>query len=157
MMSFTFFNDITIQLLFILKKYYEKLTFTNYKTNTIYTTSTKIIASNFKGIDKNELKILFSICDELKQEKYDDYDNKSYKYLKSIIKTNNNEYKNFKNKMIEINEKKIKYNYKNIKLWRDIIDFFEDEYNKNNYEKLKQEILKKQINICYKWFIEFII
>ena len=56
-----------------------------------------------------------------------------------------------------MNEKKIKYNYKNIKLWRDIIDFFEDEYNKNNYEKLKQEILKKQINIFYKWFIEFII
>jgi len=156
-MSFTFFNDITIQLLFILKKYYKKLIFTNYKSNSFYTTSTKIIASNFKGIDKNELKILFSICDELKQEKYDDYDNKSYKYLKSIIKTNNNEYKNFKNKIIEMNEKKIKYNYKNIKLWRDIIDFFEDEYNKNNYEKLKQEILKKQINIFYKWFIEFII
>lgn len=157
MMSFTFFNDITIQLLFILQKYYKKLTFTNYKTNTFYTTSTKIIASNFKGIDKNKLKILFSICDELKQEKYDDYDNKSYKYLKSIIKTNNNEYKIFKHKMVEINEKKIKYNYKNIKLWRDIIDFFEDEYNKNNYEKLKQEILKKQVNIFYKWFIEFII
>jgi len=157
MLSFTFFNDITIQLLFILKKYYTKLTFTNYKTNTLYSTSTKIIASNFKGIVKNELKILFNICDKLKQEKYDDYDNKSYKYLKSIIKTNNNEYKNFKHKMVVINEKKIKYNYKNIKLWRNIIDFFEDENNKNNYEKLKQEILKKQINIFYKWFIEFII
>ena len=157
MMSFTFFNDITIQLLFILKKYYKKLTFTNYKTNTLYTTSIKITCHNFKGIDKNELKILFSICDELKQEKYDDYNNKNYKYLKSIIKTNNNEYKNFKHKMVEINEKKIKYNYKNIKLWRDIIDFFEDEYNKNNYEKLKQEILKKQVNIFYKWFVEFII
>ena len=157
MISFTFFNDITIQLLFILKKYYKKLTFTNYKTNSFYTTSTKIIASGFKEIDKNELKILFSICDELKQEKYDDYDNKNYKYLNSIIKTNNNEYKIFKHKMVEINEKKIKYNYKNIKLWRDIIDFFEDEYNKNNYEKLKQEILKKQINIFYKWFVEYII
>ena len=55
-MSFTFFNDITIQLLFILKKYYKKLIFTNYKSNSFYTTSTKIIASNFKGIDKNELK-----------------------------------------------------------------------------------------------------
>lgn len=156
MISFTFFNDITIQLLFILKKYYKKLIFTNYKSSSFYTTSTKIIASNFKGIDKNELKILFSICDELKQEKYDDYDNKSYKYLKSIIKTNNNEYKIFKYKMFEINEKKIKYNYKNIKLWRNIIDFFEDDNNKNNYEKLKQEILKKQVNIFYKWFINYI-
>lgn len=151
MMSFTFFNDITIQLIFILKKYYEGLYFTEYKCSNAYTTSTKLIAYKFKDINENELNEIKKICEKIKVSKYDDYKNNKYIYFKSIINTNSKEYKNFKNEIIKMNKIKYENNYRNIKIFRDIIYYFETEKEQKEINKLKIEIIKKQIKTAYEY------
>lgn len=151
MISFTFFNDITIQLIFILKKYYEGLYFTEYKCSNAYTTSTKLIAYKFKDINENELNEIKKICEKIKVSKYDDYKNNKYIYFKSIINTNSKEYKNFKNEIIKMNKIKYENNYRNIKIFRDIIYYFETEKEQKEINKLKIEIIKKQIKTAYEY------
>jgi predicted O-methyltransferase YrrM len=155
MLTFTYFTEISVQLLYLLKKYYNKLYFTNYKTSTMYITSTKIIASDFIGISSNEINDLYKVSDKLRQDKYDDYD-KKYDYLISIMNTTNNkEYDEFKTKIIEINNKKNKFDCNNIYLWRRIKKHAEN-LNGNKLINFKNEIFKTQIKYAYNWINKYI-
>ena len=104
--SFSFYTEISIELLYILKKFFKKLILTKYTVENSTSTNTKIIASRFKGISKDELDELFKIGEELSSnnKKYDSYDNK-YKFIKSIldIDKTSSMYKLFRAHIIKFN------------------------------------------------------
>jgi len=154
-LSFSYFTEISIELLYILKKFFKKLVFTKYTTGKHSTSSTKIIASRFKGIPTEELNELLKIAKEISiyNKKYDNYD-KNYKFIKSIldIDKTDKEYKLFRAEVIKFNTLNKKYTENNINLFSKIIQF----YKTNNDNKLLDDILiRKQIHILFLWLNKY--
>ena len=154
--TFSFFTEISIELLWILKKYYKKIFLSCHSTTDMCSRITKIYVSDFMGIDDNELNILYDIANKINiyNKKYDDYDNKKYKYITKILNIDKNtrEYINFENKIINFNLDNIDIIQKNILLWYDIIKFLNDT-KKNDIQKnkLKEIIMEKQITVLFSW------
>ena len=154
--TFSFFTEISIELLWILKKYYKKIFLSCHSTTDMCSRITKIYVSDFMGINDNELNNLYNIANNIStyNKKYDDYDNKKYKYITKILNINKNtqEYLNFENKIIDFNFKNIKIIKKNILLWYDIVTFLNDiNKNDNQKNKLKEIIIEKQITVLFSW------
>ncbi len=155
MTAFSFYTEISIELLFIIKKYFKKVILTTFDQSNCITVSTKIIASKFKGITKKELDELFKIAEEISKfnDKYDDFDN-NYKFIKSILNIDKKSlvYQSFRKKIIKYNLQKKKIVEDNINLFNKIIDFFENnnESEKNIY-KFKNIIFEKQIQTVFYW------
>ena len=154
-LSFSFFTEISIELLYILKKFFKKLIFTKYTTAKTTTTTTKIIASRFKGIPKEELDELLKIAKEISiyNNKYDDYD-KNYKFIKSIldIDKTDKEYKSFRAEVIKFNIINKKYTEDNINLFSEIINL-----SKTNDENkvINDIIIRKQLHILFLWINKY--
>jgi hypothetical protein len=154
MIAFSFYTEISIELLFIIKKYFKKIILTTFDQSNSTTVSTKIFASKFKGITKKELDELFKIGEEISKfnDKYDDFNN-NYKFIKSILNIDKNSliYQSFRKKIIKYNLQKKKIIENNIDLFNKIIDFLEDENNNNYFHKLKNIIFEKQIQTVFYW------
>ena len=154
--TFSFFTEISIELLWILKKYYKKIFLSCHSTTDMCSRTTKIYISDFMGIDDNELNNLYNIADNISKynKKYDDYDNKKYKYIEKILNIDKKtkEYLNFENKIINFNLENNKIIQKNILLWYNIIEFLNDiKKNDNSKNKLKEIIMEKQISVLFSW------
>jgi hypothetical protein len=155
--TFSFFTKISIELLWILKKYYKKMFLSCHSTTDMCSRITKIYVSDFIGISDEELKSLIIMCNKIKKynKKYDEYDNNDYKYIKNILNIDKNtiEYLNFKNKIIDFNIINIKIIEKNILLWYDIVKFLNDNTKNNDQKnKLKDVIMEKQITVLFSWY-----
>jgi hypothetical protein len=152
LMNFSFYTEISIELLYILKKYFKKLVLTRYNVMSSTTATIKIIASRFKGISKEELDELFKIGKELSSNnnKYDNYDN-DYKFIQSIIDININRtssmYKLFRAQIINFNIVYKKVVENNITLFNQTIDIY-----KHDNLLLEEIIMRKQIEILFLWF-----
>ena len=150
LISFSFFTEITIELLYILKKYFKKLVFTKYNTSgNMISSTTKIIASRFKGISKDELDELFKIAEEISthNNKYDDYNN-NYKFINNILDINKNDpkYKSFRAEVIKfnlLNKNKLEHN---LNLFNDIVKFYTANPDNTIIEDI---IIRKQIQILF--------
>jgi hypothetical protein len=154
-LSFSFYTEISIELLFILKKYFKKLIFTRFDISPSNSSTTKIIASRFKGISTRELDNLFEIATKLSNinKKYDDYE-LDYQFIKSIldIDKNSTAYILFREKIIKFNlEHKhiIKYN---VDLFNDTINCKLSLKDTNEFEDI---ILRKQIQILFYWIYKY--
>ena len=150
-LSFGFFTEINIELLYILKKYFKKLIFTKYGSTSMITTTILVIASRFKGIPKEDLDKLLKITEEISihNNKYDDYDN-NYKFINKIldIDKTNKEYRLFKAEIVRLNLQYIKQYQNNLDLFYKIVKF-----HKTNTDNIIMEniIIRKQIQILFYW------
>ena len=143
--TFFLMTEPTIQLLWILKKYYKNVIITMADVNVINSFTNKIICSGFKGISKKELDEIFKIGLNI-YEKVESFNNTTFT-IQNIIDINSNqikEYNNFKNKIVKYNIERynlLKYNQQII---NDII-FFND---KNDLSKYKRENMINKIFIA---------
>ncbi len=155
---FVFNESISTQLLFLLKKYYNKLITTDDYTVNIYSKARTIIASGFKGIDELELKKLYKIGENIKIHTPDriNYDDVNYHYLINILDINNDndEYLKFKNEIEIINNKMIDRINKKRKMWNSICDFLENEKNNIYKNDVINEIIIAQFKILIQWALE---
>jgi predicted O-methyltransferase YrrM len=153
---FGFNNEVNIQLLWIIKKYFENIILTCYNSNKIITSTTKIIATNFKGISKEELNEFIEIGEKI--TKYNSsYKNENLYYIHNLLKINNDDkyYKIFVEKIKKFNEKKLQLLTKNLLIWQKIIDFFENNNNENNRNKIKNYIYTKQLQNALWWINKY--
>ena len=154
LLSFSLFTEINIELLFILKKFFKKLILTKYNSApNMTTTPTKIIASRFNGISKEELDELFKIAEELStyNNKYDDY-NKNYKFINKILDINkyDAEYLSFKAEIVKFNLLNNKYTEDNLNLFNEIV-----QSHLTNNKIIQDIIIRKQIQILLYCFNRF--
>ena len=144
-----FITDFLVEIIYIFKKYYEKIKITQplrhtFRSYPAYT----IECYNFLGIPDEELKKFENICIEIsnKNNNFLDYENKNYNYLHSIIIIEKNVFDEIKTKLINFIDIKINIFLKYMILLKKIENYVHD---KNNSEKniilLKNTIYKKQI------------
>ena len=157
---FLFLTETSIQLLWLLKKYYKKIILTKYDTSNMNSTTIKIICSNFIGISDKEINELYKIGENISKynNKYDDFNN-NYMFIHNILnkKTiNNGNFNEFKLEVIKFNLQIITIINKNTLLWFNIIKYLSCDtisYNKKN--NLKNIIYKKQIQNLFFWINKY--
>jgi hypothetical protein len=154
--TFSIFTDISIELLWILKKYYKNIILNCHMLTNMGNRLINIIACDFIGIEEYELKKLYDIAEEIQlyDKHHDDYDELDYKYISKILNIDKTqkEYIIFEKKITDFNLEFIELVIKN----RDIIDniiYFLNNKNmsKNIKNKLKKKIIEKQITNLFSW------
>ena len=157
--TFSLFTDISIELLWLLKKYYKNIYLTCNMTTNMVNRLVKIYICDFNGIDNKELKQLYDILEEIQlyNVNHDDYDSGNYKYISKILKIDKTqkEYLDFEKKIINFNLELIELMTKNRKLIDNIFLFLENKkisvIMKN---KLKKKIKEKQIIVFLSWVLK---
>ena len=82
-------TEVSIQLLWILKKFYKKIKLTIYDTSVINTFSNKIICEGFKGCSKKTIDEIYNMSLKVFENK----NNKNNIFINNIIEIPNNELK----------------------------------------------------------------
>ena len=149
-------TEVSVQILWILKKYYNKLYIGNYDSDIMIHSTIKIIASDFKGIGDKELDELLDIA--YKMTKYNPEFNKvdnNYHYLESIITVPSKYNKmrlGFITKIKKYNENRNKLIQKNQEIYKSIINYLEyDIDTKIKKNMIKKLISQKQSEVFYNW------
>jgi hypothetical protein len=147
-------SELSMQLLWILKKYYKNIYFTCNNYTRITTTGQKLIATNFIGIDNIELEKIKEIgnkmyeCDKLY------HSGESTKFIYSILQIDesNIQYKKFCNSVTKYNKKKIKMIIDYNKIWYSVISYLENDKNEEEKKiKLKNLLFTIQIRFIWEW------
>ena len=154
--SFGFNTNVSIQLLWIIKKYFNKITLTCYNSAKITTTTTKIIASDFNGLSNNELEEFINIAEKIKLFN-STYDDEKLYLIHNFLKIDNNNtiYNNFYNEIMEYNKIKNNLVMNNNLIWYKIIDYFQNNTNDNEKNKLKNYIYTKQLKNVLWWINKY--
>jgi hypothetical protein len=145
---FSIHKNVTIQILWIIKKYYETIYFVPMNSSFKRDIGIKVVGKNFKGINSSELDELINIAKKI-NEKYDDWENNNYKFIDSIINISvNKNYEKFINDIIKYNtiKKNITENY--LVIWKNIINSLEslDKNEKNKFENFIFTIQLKNLS-----------
>ena len=149
-------TKFSAQILWILKKYYNKLYIGNYDSDIMIHSTIKIIAGDFKGIEDKELDELLDIAYKLTEynPEFNKVDN-NYHYLESIITVPSKYNKmllGFITKIKKYNENRNKLIQKNQEIYKRIINYLEyDIDTKIKKNMMKKLISKKQSNVFYNW------
>ena len=154
---FSFFMDISIELLWILKKYFKKIFLTSVDHLSNKSNTCKIICSDFLGISDDDLNKIKSVV-----KKMSSY-NKNYTnieinmYIKSILNIDKTliEYTEFEKQVIKYNLIKKKYVYDSVKIYDNIINFNNDKNNEKLVNKLEENIKLKKIQIIISWLNKY--
>jgi predicted O-methyltransferase YrrM len=133
----TGFTKFTIQLIYVLKMYYEKVEIKNLKSTKLAITVV-FIAKKFKGISKTELNNFNNMLDTIKNENLFVFKSKK---IKSFIELNkqSDEYNFIKNFLCKYENKKMNEIKNILKLYIDINSFVK---NKSQSNKYKENIIK---------------
>ena len=154
--TFSLMTEPTMQLLWILKKYYENITITMYDVTVINSFSNKIICSGFKGISKKELINLFKIGLNI-YDKFKSFNNTTF-IIQNIIEINRNEmkeYNNFKNKIIKYNiERYNLFRYNQI-IINDLIILNNNTLSKSKKSILINKIYTTQLKYLISWINKY--
>ena len=154
--TFVIYSKISFQILWILKKYYKKISFTEYVAGSTISYRTKIIASGFLGINKNDLNEINNIGKNILKNNININYNKNINYLNNILNINNGrkKYEIFEKEISKYNSQKYNNILKNYILYKNILSFLKDDKYKNN--KIENEIYIKQFLLLFDWYLIFI-
>ena len=154
--TFSLMTEPTIQLLWILKKYYENITITMYDVTVINSFSNKIICSGFKGISKKELINLFKIGLNI-YDKVKSFNNTNF-IIQNIIDINNNdkkEYNNFKNKITKYNKERYNLFKYNQVIINDLINLDNNSLSKSKKSMIINKIYITQLKYLISWINKY--
>ena len=158
MLFFLPLTNRSMQLLWILKKYYKNIYFSCNNYCNITTTGNRLIATDFIGIDNIELEKLKEIGNKMYECNELYFTNKSNKFIDSILKIDesNIKYKKFCESVTKFNLKKIKMIFNNNKLFYDIICYLKDESVLEELKiKLKNLIFTIQVKNLWEWLEKY--
>lgn len=148
----------SVELLYILKKYYDKILLIPTDFELMIQNKISVIASGFKGISKKELLDLYKLGNEIykKNNKFNNI-NDNYYYVNSFLDIDNKELHKLNKNILEFNNKYYKTEILNLNIYIKINKIFKnliDKNNKNNINKYKLLLNQKQLNILYDWLIK---
>jgi predicted O-methyltransferase YrrM len=149
--TFLLMTEVSIQLLWILKKFYKKITLTLYDTTVINTFSNKIICEGFKGCSKKDIDEIYKI--------YENINNKNTIFIENIIDISNNElkiYNEFKNKIAKYNIERYNLLKNNQKIINDLIYFNnKEDLSKSKRENMTNKIFTVQLRYLIGWINKY--
>ena len=154
--TYSLMTEPTMQLLWILNKYYKKITITMYDVTVINSFSNKIICSDFKGISKKELINLFKIGLNI-YDKVKSFNNTTF-IIQNIIDINNDdkkEYNNFKNKITKYNKERYNlFNYNQV-IINDLINLHNNSLSKSKKSIIINKIYITQLKYLISWINKY--
>ena len=147
---FSLITEVTIQLLWILKKYYKEIRLTMYDTAKPNTSGNKVICIGFKGISNNELNEIYNIKKNINKK------NKN-NYIENILNINENnigKYNDLKKIIKKYNIERFNLMKNNQQIMEDIIYFI----NKNDLSNIKKKnLINKILSVQIKYMIQWIV
>ena len=147
--SSTFFTEPSIQLLWLLKKYYTNITVVApYNLGAVASTVTSVYVSGFKGISQKELNILFDASKKM-EDKIKDIYGDTY-YISNILDIPSSpEYDKFIQDIIHMNKINQLYIHSELSLISDMVTQI------GLGENLDNICLIKQVEILIQWIYMF--
>ena len=145
----TFFTEPSIQLLWLLKKYYTNISVVSpYNLAALGVTVTNIYVSGFKGISQKELNILFDASKKMEDKIKDIYAD-TY-YISNILDIPSSpEYDHFIQDIIQMNKLNQAYIHSELSLLSDMVTHI------GLGKKLDNICLIKQVEILIQWIYMF--
>ena len=146
----------SLELLCILKKYYEEILLIPQDYEIMLQNRVSVIASGFKGISKKELLDLYKLGNEIHKKKNNNFNNinDNYYYVHSFIDIDNKELNKLKKNIFEFNKKYYKNEILNQNIYKKIIEIFGNTNDKNKINKYKLLLNQKQLDILFDWLIK---
>ena len=137
-------NQLIVDYLFILKKYYKNVIIKNNENNYFINNGFQIISSGFLGIDNNDLLELFQLYSTC----YNDKNN----LIINIIDNNSTEYKLLKKKITVFLNNSYNITINRYNIFIKIINYINNNnISDNKKNMLKNLIYKKQFSFLYEW------
>ena len=145
----------SLELLCILKKYYEEILLIPQDYEIMLQNRISVIASGFKGISKKELLDLYKLGNEI-HKKNNNFNNinDNYYYVHSFIDIDNKELNKLKKNIFDFNKKYYKNELLNKNIYKKIVEIFDNTNDKNKINKYKLLLNQKQLDILFDWLIK---
>lgn len=153
--SFLLMTDVSVQLLWILKKFYRKIRLTLYDTAVMNTFSNKIICEDFLGCSKKEIDDIYNICIKM----YENTNVKQNIFIENIIKIYDNElkeYLKFKDQIYKYNIERFNILKNNQLIINDMIFYLtKKDLSKNKRENMINSIFTSQLKYLIDWISKY--
>ena len=153
--SFLLMTDVSVQLLWILKKFYRKIRLTLYDTAVMNTFSNKIICEDFIGCSKKEIDDIYNICIKM----YENTNIKQNIFIENIIKIYDNElkeYLKFKDQIYKYNIERFNILKNNQSIINDMIFYLtKKDLSKNKRENIINSIFTSQLRYLIDWISKY--
>ena len=145
----------SLELLCILKKYYEEILLIPQDYEIMLQNRVSVIASGFKGISKKELLDLYKLGNKI-HKKNNNFNNinDNYYYVHSFIDIDNKELNKLKKNIFDFNKKYYKNELLNKNIYKKIVEIFDNTNDKNKINKYKLLLNQKQLDILFDWLIK---
>jgi predicted O-methyltransferase YrrM len=156
--TFSLINEKSIQLLWILKRFYKEVRLTIYDTDVPNTIGNKVICIGFKGISQNDINKLYDIGMNIKKI-IPSYNNVNKIYIENIIDIDDSEidlYNDFKNEIKKYNIDRFNLFSYNQQIINDIIYFDKKhDLSKTKRTNMTNKIFTVQMRYLIEWITKY--